>query len=73
MSDVRPFDPLLSDYPLPLSERRAKWEARRARASDLKLPNGHPYAVLPAWVPYARATQFEALRLKLLGKKPGLR
>jgi hypothetical protein len=48
----RPIDPFVSIYPLQLSPRRARFEARRARKLRLRLPPGHPYDGLPSWAPY---------------------
>lgn len=39
-------------YPRKMSARRARFEAKRARAYRVRLPSGHPYALLPTWVPY---------------------
>jgi hypothetical protein len=47
-----PIDPKVSQYPQPLSPRRARFEARRAKQFAWRLPHGHPYARLPTWVPY---------------------
>ena len=55
MDDVRPVDPLVSRYPLPLSAERARHEAHQARRKGLKLPKGHPYRWLPTFVPYGTA------------------
>lgn len=52
---VRPIDPLVSRYPLPLSAQRAKHEASQARRNHVALPKGHPYRWLPLWVPYGLA------------------
>jgi len=52
MDDVRPIDPLVSRYPMPLSAERARHEASQARRHGLRLPKGHPYRSLPLWVPY---------------------
>ncbi|WP_334175611.1 hypothetical protein [Pseudoxanthobacter sp.] len=49
---LRPINPYLSYYPQPMSERRARYEARRARFLRQKLPMGHPYRDMPPWVPY---------------------
>jgi hypothetical protein len=49
---LRPADPIVSLYPLPLSPERARDEAKRARRLRKKLPLGHPYRNLPLWVPY---------------------
>lgn len=48
---LEPSDPIVSLYPLPLTEERAKDEAVRARRLNKKLPRGHPYRRLPLWVP----------------------
>lgn len=42
-------------YPEPMSARRARFEAGRARHYGVLLPSGHPYARLPLWVPYPLA------------------
>ncbi|SHO67695.1 hypothetical protein SAMN02745172_04376 [Pseudoxanthobacter soli DSM 19599] len=42
----------------PLSARRARHEARQAGYSGKRLPAGHPYAVLPTWMPYFIARVF---------------
>jgi len=55
VTDLRPVDPLVSRYPLPLSAERARREAMQARRNRLKLPKGHPYRWLPTWVPYGLA------------------
>jgi hypothetical protein len=39
-------------YPEPMSARRARFEAGRARHHGVVLPTGHPYSRLPLWVPY---------------------
>lgn len=70
MSEVRPANPLLSRYPLPMTEAEAKREGRRARRSQLELPNGHPYAAAPTWLPAQLAIAFERVRLALAGKRP---
>lgn len=60
MGDVRPIDPLVSRYPLPLSAERARHEAGKARRNGLVLPKGHPYRWLPLWVPYGVARVLSA-------------
>ena len=70
MSELRPVNPLLSRYPLPMSEEDAKREGRRARRSNLRLPNGHPYTAAPTWLPVRAAISLELLRLMLAGKRP---
>ena len=55
MTSVRPVDPAVSIYPLPMSARRARFEAKNARRHRLTLPKGHPYRSLPVWVPYTLA------------------
>jgi hypothetical protein len=52
---LRPYDPIVSLYPLPLSPERARDEAKRARRLGKKLPLGHPYRGLPLWLPYGLA------------------
>lgn len=70
MTPVRPLNPLLSRFPLPMSEADAKREGRRARARGLKLPDGHPYASAPVWLPLQAALRFERLRLVLARRRP---
>lgn len=67
---VRPANPLLSRFPLPMTEAEAKREGRRARRSQLRLPYGHPYAAAPLWAPVSAALVFERLRLMFTGKRP---
>ena len=55
MSDLRPYDPAVSQYPLPMSSKRAQFEARNARRLRVQLPKGHPYRRIPAWLPYSVA------------------
>jgi hypothetical protein len=52
-------------YPEPMSARRARFEAGRARYHGVLLPTGHPYSQLPLWVPYLVA--------RLWGKVKALR
>lgn len=52
---LRPVDPGLSQFPLPMSARRARHEARQARRLRLELPLGHPYRNIPTWMPYGLA------------------
>lgn len=47
-----PLDPDVSRYPLPMSARRARFEAQRAHSHRFRLPKGHPYALVPRWIPY---------------------
>ncbi len=42
----------------PPSRRRARYEARQARRHGYRLPAGHPYRVLPTWVPFGVAKLF---------------
>lgn len=70
MTPVRPLNPLLSRFPLPMSEAEAKREGRRARARSLRLPDGHPYAAAPAWLPLQAALGFERARLALVRRRP---
>ena len=44
------------------SARRAKHEARRARALNHPLQRGHPYEWLPLWIPYPIAKMLSHLR-----------
>ncbi len=55
MNEIKPADPVASNYPLPLSPRRARFEARRARRQRVQLPKGHPYHRVPSWVPFPLA------------------
>jgi len=55
MGELRPSDPAVSQYPLPMSAKRAQFEARNARRQHLSLPKGHPYRRLPPWMPYGLA------------------
>jgi hypothetical protein len=68
--DVRPLNALLSRFPAPMSAERAKKEGRQARQAGHRLPDGHPYAYAPAWLPLDKALTVERWRLALLGKKP---
>lgn len=47
-----PARPEISRFPLPMSARRARFEAERAALYGWSLPAGHPYALVPRWVPY---------------------
>jgi hypothetical protein len=67
---VRPLNPLLSRFPLPMSEDEAKREGRRARRYAQQLPDGHPYAAAPTWLPLQAALRIERLRLVLTGRRP---
>ncbi len=49
---LRPHDPIVSIYPLPLDAALAREEAQKARRLRKKLPPGHPYRKLPLWTPY---------------------
>lgn len=53
--DLQAIKPEISRFPLPMSSRRARFEAQRARLCGLRLPAGHPYALMPRWVPYPLA------------------
>lgn len=57
-----------SDFPKPMSARRARWEAKRA-AMGYKLPRGHPYALVPRWTPYPLAKAVGRLHLAV-GRPP---
>lgn len=59
---------MLSRFPLPMSEAEARREGRRARRSELRLPNGHPDAAVPTWIPLRAASALEQLRLRLTRK-----
>jgi len=52
---LRPHDPIVSVYPLPLAAQEARDEARKARRLRKRLPPGHPYRRLPLWMPYGLA------------------
>jgi hypothetical protein len=54
-SDTAPVNKMVSDYPLPLSTRRAKYEAERARYHRWELPRGHPYYFVHPAGPYVPA------------------
>ncbi len=58
----RPVDPVVSNYPLPMSARRARFEARRAKRNRLMLPKGHPFSGVPTWFPYSLARLLNAWR-----------
>lgn len=49
-------------YPEPMSARRARYEAGRARHYGVVLPAGHPYSELPLWVPYLVARVWARLK-----------
>jgi len=51
-SKLRPHDPIVSVYPLPLDAMLARDEAHKARRLRKRLPPGHPYRRLPLWMPY---------------------
>lgn len=78
----RPVNPLLSRFPLEMSADEARREGRRARRTAQRLPDGHPYAAAPPWVPLPAALAIEKVRLvigrrqaagpfRLRVKKPG--
>ena len=52
---LAPVNKMVSNYPLPLSPQRAKYEAKRARFHRWELPRGHPYYHVPAKLPYVPA------------------
>lgn len=54
-------------YPEPISARRARFEAGRARYHGIMLPSGHPYSRLPLWVPYLVAKVWGKL---MAGREP---
>jgi hypothetical protein len=54
-NDVAPVNQMVSDYPLPMSTRRARYEAERARYHRWELPRGHPYYFVHPAVPYVPA------------------
>lgn len=49
---LRPHDPIVSIYPLPLDAALARDEAAKARRLRKRLPPGHPYRRMPLWTPY---------------------
>lgn len=51
------------EYHRPMSARLARHEARNTRRLNVRLPKGHPYRMLPVWIPYplARALAFLGL------------
>ena len=52
---LAPVNKMVSDYPLPLTPRRAKYEAKRAKFHRWELPRGHPYYHVPPQLPYLPA------------------
>lgn len=69
MRELRPIDPLISNYPLPMSARRARFEAKRAHRRRLNLPKGHPYYRVPWWLPYRLAVIIARLRFGSTGRQ----
>jgi hypothetical protein len=77
-TDVRtasplPINPLLSKFPAPMTAAEARREARRARRRAFRLPDGHPYAILPSFVPVRLAAALERARLGLALKRSSYR
>ena len=70
MTFHRPLNPLLSRFPAPMTEEEAKREGRRASRYAQRLPDGHPYAAAPTWLPLRAALRIERLRLMLTGRRP---
>ena len=64
----RPINPLLSKFPAPMTAAEAKREARRARRLAFRLPDGHPYAIAPSFLPVRWAVVLERARLGLIRK-----
>jgi hypothetical protein len=56
-----PRDPLITRHPAPLTARQAREEVRDARGLRRRVPAGHPYGVLPLWIPYGLARLVSAL------------
>ncbi len=54
-NEIAPINQMVSEYPRPMSTRRAKYEAERARYHKWELPRGHPYYFVHPAVPYAPA------------------
>ncbi len=54
-NDPEPLNKMISNYPRPISPRRAKYEAERARYHGWELPRGHPYYHVHPGVPYLPA------------------
>ncbi len=63
---MRPINPLLSRYPLPLSEAEAREDARRARRKGQRLPAGHPYCWAPTVLGLDMAARLERVRVHLV-------
>lgn len=63
-----PVNPEVSRFPQPMSARRARFEAQRAHSNRLRLPKGHPYALMPRWCPYPVAQLVGLLHRLLPGR-----
>ncbi len=46
-----------------MSARLARHEARNTRRLNVRLPKGHPYRMLPVWIPYPLARTLAFLGL----------
>ncbi|MCK0195968.1 hypothetical protein MWN34_03485 [Ancylobacter sp. 6x-1] len=55
--------------PRVLSEKRARYEAWHARIYRKPLPKGHPYALMPEWVPYPLACLVGRLHAFMPGRR----
>jgi hypothetical protein len=53
-----------------MTEAEAKREARRARRYAFRLPDGHPYAVAPSFLPLRFAVALERARLAVAARRP---
>jgi hypothetical protein len=53
--NLEPVNKMISNYPLPISSRRARYEAERARYHGWELPQGHPYYHVHPAIPYLPA------------------
>lgn len=65
---LQPVNPEVSRFPQPMSARRARFEAERAWQCGWNLPAGHPYALLPRWVPYLLARAVGSVH-RLVGRR----
>lgn len=65
---LKPAKPDISRFPLPMSARRARFEAERAHLCGWRLPAGHPYALMPRWTPYFLARAVGTLH-RLVGRR----
>jgi hypothetical protein len=53
--NLAPVNKMVSNYPLKISPRRARYEAERARYHGWELPRGHPYYHVHPTIPYLPA------------------